>query len=155
MNQKFLTTNQRRHTHVRGNVLLGEWGQDFIDRRLANVHQHAGARESPCCLNLVPPRLRDGTAQRLPTIVPLQHLPIRHRRHPFVVEFEPACMPIWFDESEIMSTVEIAGVYEDTMKLVLPGFGPVSSVIEEAIKIDLKGEFEAIVDLRGESEPNQ
>ena len=64
-------------------------------------------------------------------------------------------MPIWFDESEIMSTVEIAGVYEDTMKLVLPGFGPVSSVIEEAIKIDLKGEFEAIVDLRGESEPNQ
>jgi len=52
-----------------------------------------------------------------------------------------------------MSTVGVTGVYEDTMKSVLPGFGPVGSLVEEVAKVNFEGEFEAIVDLRGKSGP--
>jgi hypothetical protein len=45
--------------------------------------------------------------------------------------------------------MEVTGVYEDTVKLVLPGFGPVSRLVEEFVKVDFEGEFEAIVDLQG------
>lgn len=48
-----------------------------------------------------------------------------------------------------MPTMEVAGVNEDTMKLVFPGFGPISRLVEEFIKVNFKGEFEAIVDLWG------
>jgi len=155
MNQEFPSTNQHGLTHVRRNILLGEGGQDFIDRCLADVYQHAGVREPPYCLDLVPLCSRDDTAQRLSTIISLQHFPVRHRRHPLVVEFEPSGMPVWFDESEIMSTVEITGVHKDTMKPVLPGFGPVSSLIEEVVKINFQGELEAVVDLReGQNQTN-
>ena len=47
-----------------------------------------------------------------------------------------------------MSTVDVAGVYEYTVKLVFPGFGPVSRLIEEFVKVNFEGKFEAIVDLR-------
>jgi len=48
-----------------------------------------------------------------------------------------------------MSVAEVAGVYEYAVKLVLPRFGPVSRLVEEFVKVDLEGEFEAIIDLRG------
>jgi len=134
---------------VRRSVFLGERRQDVIDRRLVDVHQHVGIREPLHRPDLIPLCLRDNAIHWLPTIVLLQNLPVRHRRHPIVVEFEPAGVPIWFDEGEVVSTVEVAGVYEDTMKPVLPGFGPVSRLVEEFIKVNLEGEFEAIIDLRG------
>jgi len=149
MNQKILTTYQYQLTHVRRNILLGDRGQDFVNCRLADVYQHAGVREPPCCLNLDPLFLRDDTTQRLSTIVFPQHLPVRYRRHSLVIEFEPPAMPIRFDESEIMSAVEIAGVCDDTVKSILPGLRPVGSLIEETVKVNFEGEFEAIVDLRG------
>jgi len=64
-------------------------------------------------------------------------------------------MPIWFDESEMMTTAEVTRVYDDTVKPVPPGFGLVSSLVEELAKINFEGEFEAIVDLRRGSEPKQ
>jgi len=48
-----------------------------------------------------------------------------------------------------MSNVEVAGVYEYALKLVLPRFGPISRLVEEFVKVDFEGEFEAIIDLRG------
>ena len=40
-------------------------------------------------------------------------------------------------------------MYEHTVKLILPGFRPVSRLVKEFVEIDLEGEFKAIVDLRG------
>lgn len=48
-----------------------------------------------------------------------------------------------------MSDVEVTAVYEDALKLVLPWFRPVSRLVEEFVKVNFEGEFEAIVDLRG------
>ena len=47
-----------------------------------------------------------------------------------------------------MSTVKVARVYEYTVKLIHPGFGPVSGLVEEFVKVDFEGELETIVDLR-------
>ena len=91
----------------------------------------------------------DGTARWLSAIVILQHLPVRHGRHLCVVEFQPPSVLVWFDENEIMSIIEVAGMYKYTVKPVLPEFGPVSRLVEEAAKVNLKGEFEAIINLRG------
>ena len=54
-----------------------------------------------------------------------------------------------------MPTVEVPGVYEDTVKPVLPGFGSVSCLVEEFVKVNFEGEFEAIIDLRVVSKPYQ
>ena len=51
--------------------------------------------------------------------------------------------------------MEVTGVYEYTVKLVLRGFGPVRGLVEEFVKVDFEGEFEAIVDLGGGLEPSQ
>jgi len=64
-------------------------------------------------------------------------------------------MPIWFDENEVPSTMEVTGMCKYAVKPVLPGFGPVGSLVEEVAKVDFQGEFEAIVDLRRELESNQ
>ena len=64
-------------------------------------------------------------------------------------------MLIRFDVSEVFSTANITGVYENAVKLVLPGFGPVRLLVEEIIEVDFKGEFEAIIGLREVSELNQ
>jgi hypothetical protein len=40
-------------------------------------------------------------------------------------------------------------VNKNTVKFVLPRFGPVSRLIEEFVKVNLEREFEAIVDLCG------
>ena len=140
---------------MRRSIFLGERRQDFINSCVADVHQHVGVREPLHCPNLVPLCLRDNTVQRLSTIVLLQNFPVCHRCHPIVVEFEPPGFPIWFDKSEVVSTVEVTGVHEHTVKLVLPGFGPVGRLVEEFVKVDFEGEFEAIIDLRGGSESNQ
>jgi len=97
--------------------------------------------------------LGDNPIQRLSAIVLLQNFPVRHRRHPIIIEFEPPGISIWFDESEVVSAVEVTGVYKYTVKLVLRGFGPVSVLVEEFVKVNLEGEFEAIIDLRGGLEP--
>ena len=146
---------QLRLTQVRGSVFLGERGQHLIDRCITDVHQHVGVREPLHRPNLIPLCLGDNTVQRLPTVVLLQNLPVCHRRHPIVVEFEPPSIPVWFDEGEVVSAVEVTRVYEYTVKLVFPRFGPVGRLVEEFVKINLEGEFEAIVDLRGGLESNQ
>ena len=38
-------------------------------------------------------------------------------------------------------------MYGHTVKLVLPGFGPVSHVVEELVKVDLEGEFGMLIGL--------
>lgn len=132
---------------MRRSILLSERRQHLVDRLLTNVHQHVGVRKPFHCPDLIPLRLRDNAVQWLSAVVFLQNLPVRHRSHPIVVEFEPPGLPIWFDEREVVSTMEVAGVNEDTVKLVFPRFGPVSRLVEEFIEVNLEGEFEAIVDL--------
>ena len=56
---------------------------------------------------------------------------------------------IWFDESKAMSTVKITRVYDYTLKLVLPGFGSISGLVEKFSKVDVQGEFKAIINLPG------
>ena len=93
--------------------------------------------------------LKDNTIQWLSAIVLFKNLPVRHGRHPLVVEFEPPCIPIWFDEREVPPTVEVTGVYKYAVKLVLPGFGPVSRPVEEFVKVYFGGEFDVFtIDLR-------
>ena len=149
MSQKSSTTKQHRLTQVQGNILLGERGKDFIDCHLADVYQHAGSRKLPHRLYLIPRCLRNNSVQRISTVVFFQHLPVSYGRHPLIVEFEPPALSLWFDESKVPSTVEVARVYEHAMKLVLPGFSPISRLVEELVKVDFEGEFEGIIDLRG------
>ena len=133
---------------MRRSIFLGERRQHLVDRLLTNVHQHVGIRKPFHRPDLIPLCLRDNAVQWLPAIVFLQNLPVRHRSHPIVVKIEPPGLPIWFDEREVVSTMEVTRVYEDTVKLVFPRFGPVSRLVKEFIEVDFKGEFEAIVDLR-------
>ena len=140
---------------MRGSIFLSERRQDLIDRRVADVHQHVGIGEPLHRPDLIPLCLGDDPVQWLSTIVLLQNFLIRHRRHPIVVEFEPPGLPIWFNKSEVVSAVEVTGVYKYTVKLVLRGFGPVSGLVEEFVKVNFEGKFEAIVDLRGRLGPNQ
>jgi len=46
-------------------------------------------------------------------------------------------------------------MYEYTVKFVFRGFGPVGGFVEEFVKVNFEGEFEAIIDLRGRLEPDQ
>ena len=48
-----------------------------------------------------------------------------------------------------MPAMEVTGVYEDTVELVLPGFGPVSRLVEEFVKVNFERKFETIIDLWG------
>lgn len=64
-------------------------------------------------------------------------------------------MLIWLDESGVLSTMEITGMYKYAVKPVLPRFGPVSRLVEEVAKVDFEGEFEATIDLRGELGSNR
>ena len=140
---------------MRGSIILSERRQDFIDRRVTDVHQHVSVGEPLHCPNLIPLCLGDDPVQRLPTVVLLKNFPVRHRRHPIVIEFEPPGIPIWFDECEVVSTMEVTRVYEYAVKLIFRGFGPVSCLVEEFLKVNFEGEFEAIVDLGGGLEPNE
>ena len=135
---------------MRGSIIISERCQDVIDRCVTDVHQHVGVCKPLHRPNLIPLCLGDNAIQRLSTVVLLQNLPIRHRCHTIVVEFKPPGLPIRLDESKVVSTVEVTGVYEYTVKLVLRGFGPVGRLVEEFVEVDLEGEFEAIIDLRGE-----
>ena len=133
---------------MRGSIFLDKRRQDFIDRYLADVHQCVGACDPLHCLNLIPLRLRDSPIQRISVVVLLQNLPVRHGCHPPVIEFEPPGMWTWLDESEVSPIVEVARMCEHSMKLVLPGSGPVSCVVKEFVKADFEREFEAIIKLR-------
>lgn len=79
----------------------------------------------------------------------LQHLLVRHRCRPPVVEFEPPGIPVRFNESIALSTVEVTGVYTHIVEFVLPEFSLVCSLVEEVVKVDLEGEREGVIDLRG------
>ena len=57
-------------------------------------------------------------------------------------------MLIWFDEGEVLPAVEVTGMHEHAMKLILPAFGPVGGFVEEITKVNFEGELEAIIDLR-------
>ena len=133
---------------MRGNIFLDERRQDFIDRYLADVHQRVGTRDPLHRLHLIPLRLRDSPVQRISVVVLLQNLPVRHGCHPLVIRFEPPGMWTWLDESEVSPIVEVARMCEHSMKLVLPGSGPVSCVVEKFVKVDVEREFEAIIKLR-------
>ena len=133
-------------------IVLGERRQDLINRSLADVYQNPCTRGPLRCLDLILLCLTHGSIQRLPAIVLFQNLPVRRRRHSLVVEFEPPGISVWFDEGKISSIVSTAGVYNYAMELVLPGVGLVSRLIEEFVKIDFEGEFEAIIALRGRVE---
>jgi hypothetical protein len=72
---------------------------------------------------------------------------VRYWRNPIIVKFEPPGFPVWFDESKVAPGLVVTGVNEDTVEFVLPGFGPVSRLVEEFVKVDFEWVFEAIVDL--------
>ena len=57
-------------------------------------------------------------------------------------------MPIWFDESEVTSILGTTRVYEYSVKFVFPGFGLINRLVEEFVKVNFEGEFEAIICLR-------
>lgn len=48
-----------------------------------------------------------------------------------------------------MSVVDIAGVYEQIVKFMLPWFLPINSLAEEFVEVDFRGKFEAVVYLQG------
>jgi hypothetical protein len=134
---------------VRRSIIVAEWSQDFINRRLADVDQHVGVREPLHCSDLIPLCLRHNSVEWLSAIILLQDLAVRHACHPVIIKLEPRGSPIWFDESEVVSTMKVTGVNEDTVELVFTGLGPVSRHVEEFVKVDFEGEFETIVDLWG------
>ena len=74
---------------------------------------------------------------------------VRYRRNPVIIKFEPPGFPIWFDENKVVPALIDTVVNEDTVELVLPGFGPVSRFIKEFVKVNFRWVFEAIVDLEG------
>ena len=148
MSQKFRPQlTQRQLTQVRGSILFGKWCQDLIDRHLADVHQHIGVREPFHGLGDRLLCLRHETIQRIPAIIFLQHRVVHYRRNPVIVKFEPPGFQIWPDESKVAAALIVTGVNEDTVKFVLPGFGPVSRLVEEFVEVNFKWVFEAIADL--------
>ena len=90
---------------------------------------------------------RDQAIERLTTIVLLKDLSVSDGGNSIVIELEPSSLPIRFDESEVVTAVQITRVNQDTMKLVDPGLGPVCRVVEEFVKVNLEREFVAVVDL--------
>ena len=132
---------------MRRSIVLDEWRQDLVDPRLVDVHQHVGVREPLHRPDLIPLCLWNYAIQGLPAVVFLQDLPIRYRRDPVVIEFEPAGFPIGLNERKVVPTMEVTRVYEDAVELVFPRFGPVGCLVEEFVKVDFEREFEAIIDL--------
>ena len=86
-------------------IIVGEWRQNLVDRCFVDVYQHVGVREPLHCPDLISLRLGHDTVQGLSTVVLLQDLAVRYRRHPVIVKFEPPGFPIRFDESEVVPAV--------------------------------------------------
>lgn len=54
---------------------------------------------------------------------------------------------MWFDESEKLPAGKVTGVNEDTVELVIPGFGSVCRYVQEFFKVNFERKFEPAVDL--------
>lgn len=101
-------------------VLILPWRQDLINRTLANVHEHVRVREALHRAHLVSLHGWYEAIEGLAAVVLFQNLTVGHGSHAIVVELEPPCLAIGLDQSEIVATVEVSRVDEDTMELVNP-----------------------------------
>jgi hypothetical protein len=148
MRQRSLPQTQRQLTQVWGSIFLGEWRQDLIDLCLTNVYQHISIRAKRIRYRVpIPLSLRDNHLQRFSPIISLQNLLAHHRCHAVVVELEPQAVLVRFDESNAFPRFSGTGVNDDTVEFVLPGFMPVSRLVEEFVEVNFGGELKPIVDL--------
>ena len=102
-------------------VLVLPRRQGLINRALANIHQHIRVRKALHGAHLVPLHRRYKAIEGLATVILFQDLTIGHGSHAIVVELEPPCLAIGLDQSEVVTTMEVSRVDENTVELVHPG----------------------------------
>ena len=130
------------------------WRINFSERRKYRIHlglpdidQHVGVGELLQRTCLCPLVRRNQAIKYVATVVVLEHLFIRHRRYPIIVEFEPPAILLRLDQSKVMTAVQITRVHEDAVKLVDARLRPILFFVQELREIYREGEFMAIVDL--------
>ena len=128
-------------------VLFSEGRQNLVDCHIPDVHQHVCIREAFHSTNLLALCRRGQAIQNFTAVVLLKHLPVRNRGYTIVVELQPSRLAVRFNEGEIVTPVQISGVYEYTMKFVYPRLCLVRSLVQELSKVYFKGKFMSIIDL--------
>lgn len=97
-------------------VVLREWRKNLVDGYFPNIYQHVGICEPLHCSNLIALWCWDTIqTQGFSSIILFENFLIRHRCHSVIVELEPSGVTVGFDESEVMATVQVARVDQDTM----------------------------------------
>ena len=110
-------------TKVVGHIGWPDRLQHLVHHRLAHVHKHVSIREA---LHRTNGRRGAGMAvytagrHHLTTKVVFQHLLERGGCNAIVVKFEPVAVGLRFDQSKVMTTVQVARVNKHAMQFVYP-----------------------------------
>jgi len=91
---------------------------------------------------------RNDAIQRFATIVLLQHLAIGDWGNFVIIKLQPSRLSIRLDKCEIMSTISVSGVHQNTMQLVVPLLRAIGVLVQELREVDLKWKFMTIIDLQ-------
>lgn len=135
-------------TQVGRCILLLERREDLVHHTFANVDQHVCVGEALHGPYLIPLHWRNKTIEWLSTVVLLKNLAIGDGRDAVIVELQPPSVVVRLDEREVVTTMKITGMYEDTVELVHPWLGPVRCLVQEFTQVDFEWELVTIIDLR-------
>lgn len=138
---------RRERTEMRRRVFVLPRSQDLVDSALTDVHKHVSVCKTLHRAHLVPLHGGNKTIEGFTAVILFQDLPISYWRNTIVVEFEPPCLAIGLDQSEVVTTMEVTRVNEDTVQLVDPGWRLVRRLVEELSEVNLEGKFVTIIDL--------
>lgn len=134
---------------MRRGIIRRERLQHVVDLALLDVHQHIRIRK---LLDVPVVRLsssrREPIDRRIIPIIVLQHLLVRHRDDPVIIVLEPPPLLLRLDQGKVMPSVQVSGVDEDTVELVVLGDASVGGfAVQVWGKVDVEGELMASVDL--------
>ena len=80
----------------------------------------------------------------IPTEITIYRVFLRTSTHNFIVEFEPFPVEFWINKNNVMTTVIVATVYENSVECVC--WRCCLGLLEERRQVDVLLEFVAIVD---------
>jgi hypothetical protein len=129
-------------------VSLGERLEHLLGRALPDVDEHVGVGEALRRPRRIPREVGRRRADDLASVVVLEDLLVGDRRDAVVVVLEPLSVLLRLDEGKVVTAVEVAGMDEDTVELVLVVLGEVGSFVEVLGQVDLEGVLVSVVNLR-------
>jgi hypothetical protein len=118
-------------------VSLGERLEHLLGRALPDVDEHVGVGEALRRPRRIPREVGRRRADDLASVVVLEDLLVGDRRD-----------AVRLDEGKVVTAVEVAGMDEDTVELVLVVLGEVGSFVEVLGQVDLEGVLVSVVNLR-------